>query len=232
MVRGVSVSGDMKYLLGTAFFTWCLALPAQAQLLDNLPDIEIPDVITEQLDKAEEVLKKAREKEYASLPPKAEKAARLNDLFIRLKKEEDVSDANLIAEEIWAQWLTSGSPSVDLVLRRGTSAEKSGDRELARRMYDQVTTLLPDYAEGYARSARLAYEQEDYNRALSDVTQALNMEPRHFYALWTLGNLLERLNRTDEALEVYKKAHEIYPALPIIKDRVAALDTQIAGDVL
>jgi len=171
-------------------------------------------------------------KDYSHLPPQAEKAARLEDLFEKLKAEDDETSANLIAEEIWALWLDSGSASIDLVLRRATASDKKNDNELARRLYDHVTTLMPDYAEGWSRSGRLAFEQKDYDRAVVEITKALVIEPRHFYALWTMGNLLENLNRQDEALEVYRKAHEIYPAMKVINDRLGTMEDYLEGEVL
>ena len=171
-------------------------------------------------------------KSYAHLPPEAEKAARLEDLFAKLKLEDDETSANLVAEEIWAVWLDSGSASIDLVLRRATASDKKNDDALARRLFDHVTKLRPEYAEGWSRSGRLAFEDKDYNRAVVEITKALQIEPRHFYALWTMGNLLENLNRQDEALAFYKKANEIYPAMKVINDRMSLLEGYIDGDVL
>jgi len=203
---------------------------ANAQILDDLPEIDLPEFIESIDRRIDEAMEDA--KDYSSLPPKAEKEARLKDLFRKLKKEEDPDSANLIAEEIWAIWLDSGSASVDLILRRATAADRVENDELARRLYDKVTTLAPDYAEGWARSGRLAFEEEDYNRAVIETTQALILEPRQFYALWTLGNLLESINRQDEALEVYRQAHELYPAMETIKSRVEFMESTISGDVL
>lgn len=170
--------------------------------------------------------------DYSQLTPKAERESRLDKLFERLKAEKDSDTAKLIAEEIWAIWLDSGSPTVDLILLRGTAFEKRGETKLARRMYDHVTTLMPDYAEGWARSARLAVEEKDYNRALTESAQALILEPREFYALWTMGGVLEKLGRTKEAFEIYKEALALYPEHPSIKAHVEAMQSQIDGDVL
>ena len=222
----------MKKLLLGIVISLGAAFPAQSQLLDSLPDIEIPDVITDLGDKITDAIEEANKPDYSHLSPKAEREARLNDLFRRLKLEDDAESANLIAEEIWAVWLSSGSASVDMILRRATASDTSGDDELARRLYDHVTTLAPEYAEGWSRSGRLAFEEEDYNRAVVEITQALIFEPRHFYALWTLGNILENLNRQDEALQVYKEALEVYPAMKTIQDRVNLLDGYVSGDVL
>jgi len=169
--------------------------------------------------------------DYSQLTPKAEREARLDGLFLRLK-DADEESGKLIAEEIWALWLDSGSASVNMILLRGTAFENQGEYPQARRMYDHVTTLLPEYAEGWARSARLALLEEDYNRALVDSAQALIYEPREFYALWTIGNVLEKLGRNDEAFEVYQEVLELYPEHPAIKSRVKDLQGQIDGEVL
>ncbi len=232
LVGGVSVFAVMKRLICILALMVGTAVPAQAQLLDKLPEIEIPDVITDLGDKIGDAIKEANKPNYSHLAPKAEREARLNDLFVKLELERDVDAANLVAEEIWAIWLSSGSASVDLLLRRATASDKRGDNKLARRLYDHVTTIKPDYAEGWSRSGRLAFEEQDYNRAVVEITQALIYEPRHFYALWTMGNLLENLNRQDEALEAYKQALDVYPAQKTVKDRVRLLEGYISGDVL
>lgn len=170
--------------------------------------------------------------DYSQLSKSAENEARLTDLFARLKDEEVPEDANLIAEEIWALWLDSGSASINLVLRRGSDAQAKKQIKKARRMYDHVTALSPDYAEGWARSARLALEENDFSRALNEAARTLTLEPRHFYALWTLGNAFEQLGRLDEALEAYREANALYPELAPVKEQLGRLESQVEGDVL
>lgn len=239
LVGGVSVSGVMKFsakpikpLLYSAVLS-AAALTALAQTPDQSPlSEELTDGVTiEEPDQAlEGVLDKGPD--YSQLSKKQEQAARLDALFERLKNESDAEAAKLIAEEIWAIWLDSGSASVDMILLRGTAFEKRGATEKARRMYDHVTSLMPEYAEGWARSARLAMEEEDYGRALADAAQALVLEPREFYALWTMGNVFEKLGRMDEAFQAYSEAIAIYPEHPAIKARVESMRGQIDGGVL
>lgn len=170
--------------------------------------------------------------DYSRLTPEAERAARLEALFERLSTIDDPETGNLVAEEIWAIWLDSGSPSVNLLLKRGTAAQKKGDEDLARLMFEKVKELEPDYAEGWSRSGRLAFNERDFGKALVDITQALIYEPRHFYALWTLGNIFEQLGRMDEAFEAYSEAHKLYPALQAVEDQMNKLRKDVEGDVL
>ncbi len=186
--------------------------PERDDTVDVAPDIQGPD--------------------YSRMTSQEERNARLDILFERIKIEEKAEDANLIAEEIWAIWLDSDSDSVNFLLRRGTAAQKRGDIALARRLYDHVTTLSPDYAEGWSRSGRLALEEKDINRALVEITRALIIEPRHFYALWTLGNVFERLERRSEALEAYREANRLYPELKAVKDRLELMQGEVEGGLL
>jgi len=180
----------------------------------------------------EDVIPEDLEPDYSKLSPKAEREARLNDLFIDLASREDEESANLVAEEITAIWVESGSASVNLLLRRGSDAAGKGDPKMARKMYNHAVDLSPDYAEAWSRSARLALTQKDFNRALNESLKTLTLEPRHFYALWTLGNTLEALNRPDDALEAYREANELYPELKAVKDRLGELEVEVDGSVL
>jgi len=155
----------------------------------NLPRLEAPK------EEVPEFLKD--DTDYSRLSEAEEKSARLEKLFDKLAVEEEEEQAGLIAEEIWALWTRSGSASVDLALRRASEAQGRGDIKLARRMFDHVTTLDPQ-----------------------------------FYALWTLGTVMERLERYDDALQIYNEAYKLYPKLDAVAKRREALMSSVEGDVL
>lgn len=216
-----------------------LDLPPPAPLPEAEPETEsegdpledvIPDAPT--TDSAVDSTGIPEAPDYSRLSPNEERAARLDDMFARLSEAETEEAGNLIAEEIWAVWLDSGSASVNLVLRRGAAAQTGDRTELARTLFDHVTRLEPDFAEGWARSSRLALEEGDFSRAVGEAIRALSLEPRHFYALWTLGNVLERMGRFDEALEAYQEASRLYPTLTSVSERVTALELRLGGAVL
>lgn len=196
-------------------------LPPDASDLSE-PDQSVPEAPTPDVDAAD----------YSRLSSNEERAARLDDMFARLAETDDAEAGGLVAEEIWAVWLNSGSASVNLILRRGAEAQTGNRNTMARVMYDHVTELAPDYAEGWARSSRLALEERDFARAAGEAVRALTLEPRHFYALWTLGNVLERLGRPNDALDAYREANRLYPALESVAERVEALELSLNGGVL
>ena len=203
---------------------------------EEVPDLD-EDETEEEADEEDILIEPALPPapDYSRLPPRAEKRARLLVLFERLASLTDKSEverAELVSEEIWAHWMDSGSASVNYLLVRADAAQRKGDSDTARFFLDTMVDLEPDFAEAYARSARLALSDEDYSRAVEDATRALILEPRHFYALYTLGSTLERLGKTEEALEVYEEAHALFPLLGGVKERLDALRRSVNGDVL
>ena len=212
-----------RYIIASALLGSTLGLSAMASAQFTLPKLEAPK------EEKPEFLRD--ETDYSELSEADEKAARLDKLFEKLAAEEESEQASLIAEEIFALWTRSGSATIDLALRRASEAQVKGDFKVARRMFDHVTTLDPDYAEGWARSGRLAITENNFDRALVELTKALILEPRQFYALWSMGTVMEKLERFDDALEIYNEAHRLYPELEPVAKRREALKGSVEGEV-
>ena len=100
---------------------------------------------------------------------------------------------------------------------------------VAEDLLDQVTTLAPEYAEGWNRRATLYFTMSDYGRSVADIETTLALEPRHFGALSGLAAILQRLNRDEEALVTWYKVLEIYPANKPAQSAVVALEEKLAG---
>lgn len=200
----------------------------------TLPDLMPEKDASDKTNPSQDAGEKEQESKTKDLTIRSEedRVRILDELFVTLKEAGNAEDANSTAEEIWAVFLQSRSASVDYLLLRGIKAHSSGDLKMARRMYDHVLRLQPEYAEGWTRSGRLAIEEGDLGRALSDTTQSLILEPRHFYALWTLGNIFETLGKSNAAFEAYEEANKIYPQHEEIKERVKALTESARGKAL
>lgn len=155
-----------------------------------------------------------------------------DEMFAKLQAAESEAEAADVAEDIWATWLESGSPSADLVMSRAVEAINFGDIELAHELLDRVVLLRPDFAEAWHRRAGLFLSEENYSEALRDLNQALEAEPRHFGAWLGMGFVLEQLGGEAEALESYREALKIYPLMPQAKAAEARLSLKAEGQEL
>jgi uncharacterized protein GlcG (DUF336 family) len=88
---------------------------------------------------------------------------------------------------------------------------------------DRITTLKPDFVEGWDKRANVYFMMEDYGRSLADLEHVLALEPRHFGALAGLGTIMHAIGQDAKALVAYKRALEIDPNLETVKNAVEQL---------
>lgn len=152
--------------------------------------------------------------EMQSVPEPANAGAmqsRLDDLFAKLKQESNEAAARGIAERIREEWRSMGGPTADLLIDWARKAAEKKKFNVALDLLDQVVVLYPQYVEGWDNRALVYLMMRDYSRAMSDLSQVLTIEPRHFGALSGLAGILRATDHPEEALKVYRRMLEIYP---------------------
>ncbi|NBC21448.1 MAG: tetratricopeptide repeat protein [Alphaproteobacteria bacterium] len=155
-----------------------------------------------------------------------------DSMFEELKNAPTEEEAKSTALDIWAAWLESGSPTVDILMERALAAQSSGDLDKARALYDRAILIEPDYAEAWHRRATVFLAQERVDEALRDLNEALTHEPRHFGAWAGLGSILERFGAKQEALEAYRQALKIHPYMEPARRAEARLSKALDGTAL
>jgi tetratricopeptide (TPR) repeat protein len=175
--------------------------------------------------------KSGRRGEQAAKPPvsRIDRTRNLDFLFGALKLAPDETTAKAIEERIWTVWTASRSDTANLLMMRVKTAIEAKDLDLAVTLLDGIVKIRPDYIEGWNRRATIFYMKKDYGRAIADIRQVLKREPRHFGALAGLGLILQDIGDDKQALEVYRRALEVYPRMERIPDVVKTLQEKIEG---
>ncbi len=163
--------------------------------------------------------------------PLAADDARVDDLMAQLQVA-DAGNYQQIEAAILEEWSKTGSPSMDLLIKRGQDAMDAGDPAAAMEHFSALVDHAPDFAEGYANRATAYYLLDEFGPALDDARQALVLNPRHFAVLRGFGIMLEELNRPADALEVYRQVLVIDPAAQDVIDAVGRLELQLEGQTL
>lgn len=169
--------------------------------------------------------KAAPEPPLAAISP----AERLDTYFAQLKKIRDPSAAGDVAAKIRAVWNDSGSATVNLLMQWATDALKDKKYSVALDYLDQAIALKPDYAEAWNRRATLHYAAGNYDKSMADIAHVLALEPRHFGALTGMAAILEETGRDADALGVWERILEIYPADRDSQGHVKSLAEKVAG---
>ena len=151
------------------------------------------------------------------------------ELLDKLAKAGDEKEAASLADEVWDAWLSSGSPTVDILMTRAIAAMKAGDSDQARDMLDRAIMIRPQYAEAWNRRATLFFNDGKYDEAIADIESTLKYEPRHFGAWMGLGMIFESIDKPAAALKAYRKALAIDPFLEAAKQGEKRLSVLVDG---
>lgn len=153
---------------------------------------------------------------------------RLNRLYAQLQ-EAGPADARRVAREIELEWSKSGSPAMDLLLKRGTDALEAGDWQGAIEHFTALTDHAPDFAEGWYRRS-LAYAAIDlFGPAVADLERVLALRPRHYDAIATLGGILAKVDKPELAKEAFERVLAIHPHHADVTEALKHLDSQSGG---
>ena len=81
------------------------------------------------------------------------------------------------------------------------------------KIFEMVTRLAPDYAEGWNRLATSLYYRGLNADALGPTQQTLALEPRHYGAIWGIAMIHRSLGQEDMARRYFQLAlplHRVY----------------------
>ncbi len=163
-----------------------------------------------------------------SLPARAD-AERMADLMDQLRTAENPRAADLILREITADWSRSGSPAIDLLLKRGTHALEAGDYQAAVAHLTAAIDHAPDFAEAHFHRATALYLSGDVGPAMDDLRQTLVLNPGHFGAMQGLAVMMEESGEQAAALAAYRLVLAINPQDTAVAGAIARLERDLAG---
>jgi tetratricopeptide (TPR) repeat protein len=239
----------MLRLAAAALIAASLALPAAAQDVQELPQPDVgerplpfpmppqkkdrsgKDRSANNANPEEKQAKPRRNPLWRGRIPDggAERAKLLDELYRQLAASTDEKLSASLDKVIQQVWLTSGSDTIDLLMRRALTAQKASNNKLAIELLDRIVDLRPDYAEGFARRAYIHYAEEDIERAVGDLRRAIALDPNHFKALDGLGDLFKELGRKKAALAVYRRVIKIHPHAAGVKTAIQQLELELEG---
>ena len=157
----------------------------------------------------------------------------LNQLFKKLKNENNQNIARNIEDQIWRLWTTHQSDnSLTQMMSYGTVLMNNRNYEEANRIFTKIIDTDPTWAEGWNKRATVYYYQKKYKLSQSDINKVIELEKRHFGALSGQGMVQIKLDNLEKALESYKKVLEIYPSNKAAQTLVDEIEQTIKEETI
>ena len=142
-----------------------------------------------------------------------ERKIQLDRLFNELK----INNIALVygtEQKIWKIWSTHPTDEqLTLKLSKGTDLMQGSTLSQSIEIFSNLIELDPSWAEAWNKRATALYLIGDYEGSQKDIDKVLELEDRHFGALAGQGLVNIKLENYEKAIESYKRAQEIYPAM-------------------
>jgi tetratricopeptide (TPR) repeat protein len=165
---------------------------------------------------------------WLAAPALAQDEAKLDTLFAELARPGN-EDWERVETEITRIWSKSGSPAMDLLLKRGQDALEAEDYPTAVEHFSALIDHAPDFAEGWNARATTYYLMGEYSLSIADVEHVLALNPRHFGALSGLAFMFEALGEPELALKALRAVQALNPNRPNINEAATRLERMTGG---
>ena len=156
----------------------------------------------------------------------------LNRLFNELK----INNVALVygtEQKIWEIWSTHPTDDkLTIELSKGTDLMQGSTLSQSIEIFSDLIELDPNWAEAWNKRATALYLIGDYEGSQKDIDRVLELEDRHFGALAGQGLVNIKLENYEKAIESYKRAQEIYPAMQSPKIMIEQIEQLIKQQLI
>ncbi|WP_245584740.1 hypothetical protein [Salipiger mucosus] len=160
-------------------------------------------------------------------PEEAETDTR--SLIEDLAQADSAAAADRIEREIFRQWSKSGSPAMDLLLKRGRDALEVDKVDVALEHLRALTDHAPEFAEGWHTLALAYYQAEMYGPTMDALEHTLALNPDHFGALRGVAAIHEQTGDPARAYEAYARVREMRPHDEAVISAMERLAPEVQG---
>src|SRR6266850_1255857 len=105
-----------------------------------------------------------------------------------------------------AQWLVRAEQPAEALTAARKAVQLAPDEALLR-----LTAQQPRNVQAQFLLGRLAIESEQFDEAITRLSRAVELDPDHDGAWTALGYVYEAQHKTDEAIEIYRRAVKANP---------------------
>lgn len=164
-----------------------------------------------------------------SLPLVVSAESRVETLLQDLQGAENATAAERLEQQLLDEWSKSGSPAMDLLLKRGKNALEIQKFDEAAEHFRALTDHAPDFAEGWHGLAMAYYQADRYGPAMDALERTLALNPHHFGALRGVGAVHEQTGHLELAYEAYERVLDLRPHDEDILDALKRLEATVKG---
>jgi tetratricopeptide (TPR) repeat protein len=133
-----------------------------------------------------------------------------NAVLPRLYDDEPVL-RNVALGTVWQMWGRTGDKEIDTLYGDGTAEMKEGNVLEAIRIFSDIITKRPAFAEAWNKRATLYFMIGQFELSMQDCEEVLKRVPNHFGALSGYAQMLAERDQPEKALDLMQRAVAVNP---------------------
>jgi hypothetical protein len=105
-----------------------------------------------------------------------------------------------------------------------------GEFHFAEEQAAELVDDAPSLAEAWYQLAAANFQLEDFEAASWNCHRALELNPYHYVAATAMGESFLKLDQPDDALEAFRRALKLNPALSKVRQQIIEIARQLDGE--
>jgi tetratricopeptide (TPR) repeat protein len=159
----------------------------------------------------------------AARKPAASVPSILQPLFKRLVRAREEREALAAEDHIWSVWMAHPNAGAAAVLDRATGDIAARRHDIAETRLVRLIRSCPSYAEAWHKLGTLYYLLGADDDSMGSLHRALELEPRHFGALASAGEILFARGDREGAALAFSAALRLHPHFAGVRERLQAV---------
>ncbi len=135
------------------------------------------------------------------------------DRLIGTLADADAPMRVVTAAAVWQIWGRSSDTAIDKLFARGVEQMESARLNDALATFSEIVRRRPAFAEGWNKRATVYFLLGRHAESLKDCDEVLKRNRNHFGALSGAGQIHLQLGNAREALDFFRRAVDVNPAL-------------------
>ena len=144
-------------------------------------------------------------------------------LFKRLGHAREESEALATEDRIWSVWMAHPNSAAARTLDRATGDIAAQRHDIAETRLVRLLRACPGYAEAWHKLGTLYYLLGRDDESVASFHVSLEIEPRHFAALSSVGEILLGCAEHEGAALAFRSALRLHPHLTRVRERLQEL---------
>ncbi len=136
-----------------------------------------------------------------------------------------IEEALAAEDRIWSLWMAHPNAAAAALLDRATGDIAAQRHDIAETRLVRLLRVCPGYAEAWHKLGTLYYMLARDDESVACMHRALEIEPRHFGALASVGEILLGGNDGEGAALAFHGALRLNPRLAAVRERLNALQS-------